>query len=171
MTASFAIALLAVPVVRCGKPSASKERPLPTTEICDVIASPSRFVGKTISFRGRFFSDCHHGSILNASPCPYHGISAYTDQSMRKGKQDLLNNGVCPPFPRDPHGSDATALFTGVVIHVDRTKRPLLFQPEFELAITDFSDMRIVKRRLPSDESGSDLRTSPFPRDRRRKPF
>ena len=148
MRASCTTALLVL-ALSCSKHSASTRGMPPAVNICDVVAAPSKFAGQTISFRGRFSSDCYHGSSLNDFFCRFQGISAYTDQSMKKVKRDLLNNGMCAPYPRTPYSSDATALFTGVVIHVDRTKSPLLFQPEFELAITDFSDMRIVKKRLP----------------------
>jgi hypothetical protein len=61
---------------------------------------------------------------------------------MERTKTDTLNSVVCPPNPRD--SSDATAIFTGVVRRID--KHPLLlYQGDFELVITDFEDLRVVK--------------------------
>jgi hypothetical protein len=115
--------------------------------ICDVVASPQRFEGKPISFRGRFSSDCHHGSTLNDFSCRYRGIGAYADDSMERTKADALNAVVCPPNPRDRFSSDATAVFTGVVRRID--KHPLLlYRGDFELVITNFEDLRVVKASI-----------------------
>jgi hypothetical protein len=124
---------------RSHQPTAPASVPV---RICDVIASPEMFEGKSISFRGRFSSDCHHGSTLNDFSCRYRGIGAYTDDSMERAKADALNDAVCPPSPRD--WSDATAVFTGVVRRID--KHPLLlYRGDFELVITNFEDLRVVK--------------------------
>jgi hypothetical protein len=118
--------------------------PAVRVSVCEVIASPQRFESKPISFRGRFSSDCHHGSTLNDFPCRYQGIRAYTDDSMNRSKADALYSAVCPPSPRDWFSSDATAVFSGVVRRID--KHPLLlYRADFELVITDFEDLRVVK--------------------------
>jgi hypothetical protein len=118
--------------------------------ICDVIGAPSRFEGKLITFRGRFSSDCHHGSTLSDFACRYRGMAAYTDSTMAPAKREALEDAVCPPGPRNRY-SDATAIFTGTVRRVDRSNQLLLNRWDFELAITDVEDMRVVKPSGPSD--------------------
>lgn len=65
---------------------------------------------------------------------------------MNRVKQDLLNEGMCPPYPRKSHSSDVTAVFTAVVVKTDRTETRLLPDTDFRLAIKDFSDLRLVKK-------------------------
>jgi len=114
-------------------------------ELCDVVASPEKFEKGKISFRGRFSSDCHHGSTLSNFSCRYRGIGAFTDASMDPSKAAALNSAVCPPNVRDWYASDATAVFTGIVRRVDKSSPFLLYRGDFELAITDFEDLRVVR--------------------------
>lgn len=70
---------------------------------------------------------------------------------MTRSKQDALYDAVCGPNPRETFQSDVTAVFTGVVIQNDSKTSPFIFRPEFELAIADFVDMKVVKHPGPSE--------------------
>lgn len=134
----------------CAKPQDTIEPVGVHVRICDVIGAPSRFEGKLIAFRGRFSSDCHHGSTLSDFACRYRGIAAYTDSTMVPAKREALDDAVCAPDPRNWY-SDATGIFTGTVRRVDTSNQLLLNRSDFELAITDVEDMRVVKPSGPSD--------------------
>ena len=116
-----------------------------SVRLCDVVESPSKFVGRRITFRGQFWSDCHHGSVLTDFSCRYRGIAARADDRLTKSKQDTLYETVCPPNPQDWYRFAVAASFTGVVLHNDTKKSPLLFQPEFEVVITDLDGVKAVK--------------------------
>lgn len=113
--------------------------------LCDVIDSPSKFVGRRMTFRGQFWSDCKHGSVLTDFSCRYRGIATRADDRLTKSKQDALYDTVCPQNPQDWYRFAVAASFTGVVRHNDTKGSLLLFQPEFELVITDLDEAKVVK--------------------------
>lgn len=140
------VGALTILFLTCARKAGNVPVPAKTlVRICDVITNPARYQGKSIQFRARFSSDCYHGyDGLNDFTCRYRGIPAHADRAMSESKQKALYDALCPGLWN--YDKDVTAVFTGVVRRVDPNSSLLWPPPGFECVITDYRELKSVKR-------------------------